>query len=278
MYWIAAILLEASSPPVYPVVVYSPTGSWSVNGEDGRCVLTRSFITGADKLEFVLEALPAENLVFAVKDKGRTGVYSVSYTDIVFGADKRIASQRMIESFDSSDNKYRLHRGEIDREELTRAVGGGRIELSLNGSRNVRIEVPGLGAALTALYKCEDLTLSKAAAFVPGIENMKISPKLITVPEYSSPNFVRLSETGDLEDIAIGVLGVSPKGVPTSCVLVHRATSALLNDSVCKRGMKDRFSPAKNSEGKSVAGTYFITRRWDRFAKSLPRQDEWFFP
>ncbi len=266
--FVALAAFQAAPVSAEPPAAFAPSGAWRVSGDDGRCLLSRSFSDGTNAIAVQLEAWPSFiNLMLSVTDTNRLGTYVIGDTDLRFADDKPPVTHRMMESFDSTDGLHRVHMGTIDRKEVARIADVGAVTLAPDGSHYISLQIPKLAGAVAVLAQCENLLLASAGLSVDQIKAMKTMPMQLGIDYTRLPASITQASKGDLEDVGFAGIVVSPAGRPTACNILHRAKSDVLNGELCE-GMRAKFDPARNAQGQPVAGVVFVIRRWERFMRN----------
>jgi hypothetical protein len=262
-----------------PPALFAPTTPWAVNGDDGRCRLSRTFSDGARLIELTLEEMPlALNLRLSLRDTDRAGKYVLSDTDLRFDDSQPPVRKRMIESFDSIDGIHRVHAASIGRKELDRVSAAGALTLAPHGHDYVSLRMPNLAGALSVLNRCEDVVIGSAGLTPEQLRAIKTMAWPIVHGESKPPAYITHADKGDLEDIALAGVTVSPAGLPTDCKMIHRAKSSTLDGDLCAHALAQKYDPALDAQGHPITGIYFAVRTWQRFMKALGMGDEYFTP
>lgn len=267
---LAALTAMASSSPSLAQTppVFAPSGPWTVKGDDGRCLLSRSFSNGTDTLTVQIEGWPSFwNLEMSIADTHRGGGYVTGNTDLRPADDKPPITHRMFESFDSSDGIHRVHQGDVGWAELPRIAAAGALTVAPDGGHYVTIQMSRMVGAVAVLQQCEDALLANSGLPVEALAAMKTMPMQKDVDYTDLPVTAAKAKTGDLEDVGFASITVSATGKPMACNILHRAKSDVLNTALCE-GMKHKFDPARDAAGKPVPGVVFVVERWNRFLRA----------
>ena len=271
---LGATLVITASAPVFAQTppVFAPSGPWAIKGDDGRCLLSRSFSDGADTLTVQFEGWPSLwNLEMSIADTHRGGRYVTGETDLRLADDKPPIAGRVFESFDSTDGVHRVHQGSVGRAEMPRIAAAGAVTFAPEAGHYVTIEMPKLGGAFAVLKQCEDALFASSGLPIEALAAMKTMPMQRDVDYTRQPVTMTRADAGDLEDVGFASITVSPAGAPTACNILHRAKSDVLNATLCE-GMKHKFDPARDAAGRPVAGVVFVVERWQRGIHEMIRR------
>lgn len=248
--------MNASGPP--PLL---PAGKWAMSGENGRCILSRTFSEGSQPITLSIEPLPLDDrLDLIVKTRQRTGRVVGRWASIELGG--AVVKKRLF-SFDSSDGIHRVHRLEVVRNDLNHAGQSGMVRLAGLDDTGKTFALPGLGPALEVLHQCEQAIIENVGLSKEEIQAIERHAKEPQVLTGYGPKYYELSANGDLEDVAISRYIVSSDGKAGNCGIIHAAKSDWLNQRACS-GWPEKFRPATDRNGKKVRGLYFERIRWMR--------------
>lgn len=263
---LAATAAHAAPVANPPATTLTPSGKWTVEGNDGRCVLSHDFSAGANTVTLTIEPLPlSPAIMLSLKTTDRGGAYVRKPSTLGFDDGQPTIAQDM-ESFDSTDGIHHVHRVSIKRVDLDRASAHGMMTVASTETGELHLTLPQAPQALAALDRCVH-TIIDAVGLAP-VDAAKIAqpPKPPMMLFRVSGDYARNAEQGDLEDEAISRYLIDAKGVATACGVIHAAQSQFLNNGACTfMGMKGfNFSPARDAEGKAVSGIFFERNRWLR--------------
>lgn len=252
--------------PTPPAMALMPSGKWSVEGNDGRCILSHDFTAGTDGVTLAIEPLPLSSTIeLSLKTTARLGTYVRKPSSLGFDDDQSAIAPDM-ESFDSTDSIHRVHRVSIRRVDLDRASARGTMTVTSAETGELHLALPQAPQALAALDRCVRAIIDNVGLAPADAARIVQPPKPPMMLFRVADGYARNAEQGDLEDEAISRYLIDAKGVATACGVIHAAQSQALNNGTCTfMGMKGfNFSPARDADGKPVSGLFFERGRWHR--------------
>jgi TonB family protein len=142
-----------------------------------------------------------------------------------------------------------------------RSIGMGR-----DGRSVFRLQLPGAGAAVASLRKCEEDALRRWGIDPAARASLRRLPK----PVGGSPlawfrwqDYPKQAMRERASGAAVARVDVDPSGKPVRCAVVASAGHAALDRVTCDSVMKRaRFEPALNAAGEPVAFHYIIRAVW----------------
>lgn len=257
-------LIAATPSAREPQATYLPQGSWTMAGEDGRCVLSRTFASGQSSIVLKIEPMLLGSVAqLSVLDGARTGKMSSEKIRLGTAAGQQI-EQFDAESFDSRDGVNRVRRMWVSRDLLDRAAASGSLVVTSRRASDgsMQLPLPQLKQGMAVLRQCEQAILETVG--LPKGELALIAQQAKVPPMMIRRTADEIAEQsrGDQEDFAVARWIVGADGRATSCGLVHRAQSPVLNGQACHAWGPLRFEAAKDSAGKPVRGLAFTIERW----------------
>jgi len=260
-----AVLIVSPTTAQGATPMLAPSGKWAVEGEDGRCILSRSFGEGAGSITLAIEPQPLKPQVdLALKTVDRGAPFTRTASAVSFDdGDAPVATE--LESFDSTDGIPRVRRLSILRPALDRAARSGSITVTLEARSPARLSLAQFPAALAALDRCERAIVENVGltpAQTAQIVHPAVPPRMLF---HVYGGYAKDAEQGDLEDESVSRYIIDAKGKVTSCGVIHRALTPFLNNGACVYASTPlKFTPAKDAAGKPVIGLYFDRNRWSR--------------
>lgn len=238
-----------------------PSGKWVMSGDNGRCTLSRDYVDHGEPVTLSIESLALdENMDLTVRTRRRTSEVVGRWTKIGFGS--AIVKSRIF-SFDSADGTHRVHRFQVDRDDINRAAQGATIMLMGLDDADKNLAVPLLGRALGILNECEQAIIENVGLSKEEVRAIAQPPKEPQTLWRLDKSYFELSAKGDLEDVAISRYIIEADGRAGSCGLIHLAKSDWLNHRACQ-GFPEKFQPAVDKNGHKVRGLFFTGARWQR--------------
>ena len=264
----ALAVTTAHAAPVSPnpAIALTPSGKWAVEGNDGRCILSRGFTAGTDSLILTIEPLPLSSTIeLSLKTTARVGAY-IRKPSTLSSEDGRSPVAPEMESFDSTDGVHRVHRFSIRRLDLDSASAHGAMTVASAETGELHLTLPQLPQALAALDRCVRTIVDNVGLAPADVAKIAQPPKPPMMLFRVADGYATAAEQGDLEDEAVSRYLIDAKGVATACGVIHAAQSQSLNNGACTfMGMKGfNFSPARDTDGKPVSGLFFERNRWHR--------------
>jgi len=262
---LAALLshsLATAAPPPTPL---TPTGPWNVEFADSMCLLGRPF--GPDRAShLILKPAMLGNSLEIIVTRATSRVDAVR-----FGEAKLLIEGRP-SSAESHFTAYNTRKGRVLRisiKEDTLALAAVRGTLAIDAKREGRyaFAIPGIDRALPILSNCLD---QLRTAWKVSKTDLAM---IVTQPEPKpGGDLPRLFSSKDYPDEAIrtrqgGTVGVlvwiEATGRISTCQVIESSVVPVLDKTTCdiliKRG---RFTPAKDSAGRSVRAPSFTRVRW----------------
>jgi len=244
-------------------LAFSPTGKWTLTGNDGQCFLTHAFSSGASISTLRIDQFPRQygfrtTIIF----EHPRGAHIVVTAKIGLDGSEKTRRSETIEIFSERDGLHRVYRTFLVPDDFDRAAKSGYLFVMPAGNVGLQIPVPQLADAIIALRRCEQ-ALIEASGLPP--EDMR---RLKSFPEpnghIGKERFeqIPLEKNADPEDISVSRGIIDVHGFPVSCEVIHRAKSETLNAEACRRIMNMKFDPAVDAAGNLVSAPFFVETGW----------------
>jgi len=262
----ATAAIAAPVGPNPPAIALTPSGKWTVEGNDGRCILSHGFTASAETVTLAIEPLPlSPTIELSLKTTSRVGAYVRKPSSLDFDDGQSPLAPDM-ESFDSTDGIHRVHRVSIRRVDLDRASTHGTMTVTSAETGELQLTLPQAPQALAALDRCVRTIIDNVGLAPSDAAKIAQPPKPPVMLFRVAEGYARNAEQGDLEDEAVSRYLIDAKGVATACGVIHAAQSQFLNNGTCTfMAMKGfNFSPARDAAGKPVNGLFFERNRFRR--------------
>ena len=256
-----ASLVAVPQPAAQPARL-APAGKWTVEFADRSCNASRVFATGERQLLIVFDPRPgADNslgfrLAVPASELKRWSNSSLTVTGSTGPSTPHFPEGRLsdgrilIVGYLRDSDKTAVEQGAT----LIFTNAGGRDELVMTGYRT----------AATALDRCLD-DLVTTWGYAPGFF------KSLTSPAKAIRNVASFVRDGDYPTDALRRsaqgqvevrLTIAPSGKPSDCVVLRSSSHADLDNATCVAGLRGRFTPAIDKDGKAVTAPFVANIRW----------------
>lgn len=277
---------SAHAAPPSAAPLRQPAGKWAVDYGLAQCSAARTYGTGKDALTFGLRPSPSGSIVRMILLRQRRGsaAVHVPVTTSIAPARKDITALR----FATNDGKGELVWIHFDRPDLDALASAGEIAISAarerpnertlagqgwskggkgwsNAAIDERIALPGVGAVLAALDKCNaDL---RAHWNVGGVEAGTIATPAKSLQPlnryFSSDDYPAQALNEKASGASAFTLMVDEKGAPAGCMVEEASGIATLDAQVCALLQeRAKFTPALDAAGKPARSTVSGRIRW----------------
>ena len=259
----AALALLCAALPAHAAPLRQPAGKWVVDYAPSRCHALRAYGTGKDALTFGLRPSPGGTVVRLMLLRPRRGpdAVHVPVTTSITPATARLTALR----FATEDRKKEVMWINLDRPVLDALPKAGEIAIASRGGVDERLALPGIGAVLKALDRCnEDLRTHwnaggvEAGALAKPAASLKPMTRYFSDSDYPS-QAIQEGASGATRYVVM----VDEKGAVADCMVEETSGIATLDAQVCALIQeRAKFTPALDAAGKPARSTYSGRIRW----------------
>ena len=249
---------EASVP-----LAFTPTGKWTLTGNDGQCFLTHAFSNDASTLTLRIDQFPRQyGFRTTITFEHRRGAHIVASTKIGLDGTGKTRRIERAEIFSESDGLHRVYRTFLGPDDFDLAAKSGYLFVMPVGNIGLQIPVPQLSDAIIALRRCEQALIEESGLPPENLRRLKSFPEPNGHIAKERFEQIPVEKNADPEDVSVSRGIIDARGFPVSCEVIHRAKSNTLNVEACRRIMNMKFSPATDIAGNPVSGPFFVETSW----------------
>ena len=258
---VAAALLGGQSVPDGPA-----EGPWRVDWADARCTLVWEE-SGETRRFLSLDVIPGSGLLrLRLVDSGWTDYAAAEAAAMPVSLDPggTVAGTGVRPIRDASGGAVEIHG--VEGTALAAFAAARSIGMDRDGRSVFRLRLPGAGAAVASLRKCEEDALRRWGIDPAARASLSRLPKPVggtPLAWFRWQDYPKQAMRERASGAAVARVDVDPAGKPLRCAVVASAGHAALDKVTCDSIMKRaRFEPALNAGGEPVAFHYIIRAVW----------------
>jgi len=254
---LASLALSAEAP-----TMLEPKGPWVVDGEEGLCLLARSYDTPTGALTIGFEPVATQDRMEVLMKYPATGndyirrgqatltllpenvPVSASFSSFMAGKGRR--SLRLSVSRSVYDN-------------MPKATA-----LSISADKSFVLALRNPGGAVAALQKCETALLQHWGIDSVALAAAKTPAHIADVVKWFTPSaYPKDALAHHFSGRVVAILSVNELGTVQNCRVVVSSRNDSLDQGTCGIVMRhQRISPALDAAGKPVASWLILPVRW----------------
>lgn len=257
---IAAIFMLPANPAAAEPL--QPTGKWTVDFGNDRCVAYRSFGRSDDPVLLLLKPSPVGDVMqLQVAEKGinRPGIQDKA--SITLGADQPFS----ILQLQYGSNKQSIRMVNLTKYQVERLSAATTLKWSERG-KQYDLALGPMNKLIETIDKCQDMLADHWNATLTKRMTLKEAPTLegSVLSLFSTNDYpwdaVRKGQAG----LAHVVMLIDEKGKMADCTLIATSGIAVLDAQTCiVLRTRGKFKPAIDADGKPARGTLHQRVNWE---------------